>query len=98
MLKPVTCTAFSTQSLPWHLHGEQDYFVTIKVRDTAGQYVTASSTGYRHDIKLASQGIVQDIDTDSSKQVMLLMTRSCMHVYHMPYINFLSSIVLDRRL
>jgi hypothetical protein len=57
-----TCTAFSTHLLPWHLHGEIDYFVTIKVRDTAGHFVTACSKPYRHNIELASRGIVHDID------------------------------------
>ncbi|XP_060604506.1 uncharacterized protein LOC132757271 [Ruditapes philippinarum] len=59
---PPTCAAFSTHSLPWHLHGELDYFVTIKVRDTAGHFVTAYSKPYRHSIEMASRGIVHDID------------------------------------
>ncbi|XP_060577218.1 uncharacterized protein LOC132734491 [Ruditapes philippinarum] len=57
-----TCTAFSTHLLPWHLNGEIDYFVTIKVRDTTGHFVTACSKPYRHNIELASRGIVHDID------------------------------------
>ncbi|XP_060578984.1 uncharacterized protein LOC132735961, partial [Ruditapes philippinarum] len=62
-LTPPSCAAFSTHSLPWHLHGELDYFVTIKVRDTAGHFVTAYSKPYRHNnIQLASRGIVHDID------------------------------------
>ncbi|XP_053398947.1 uncharacterized protein LOC128556937 [Mercenaria mercenaria] len=64
--KPPSCTAISTHSLPWHMHGELHYFVTIKVRDTVGLFVTASSTEYRHYIELASQGVVQDIDDDST--------------------------------
>jgi hypothetical protein len=66
-LTPPTCSALSTHVLPWHLHGEIDYFVTIKVRDTAGHFVTASSKPYRHNIELASKGIVHDIDGSSSK-------------------------------
>ncbi|XP_053398434.1 uncharacterized protein LOC128556766 [Mercenaria mercenaria] len=61
-LTPPTCTAFSTRSLPWHLHGELDYYVTIKVKDTAGHFVTGCSREYRHNVELASQGIVQDVD------------------------------------
>ncbi|XP_053400998.1 uncharacterized protein LOC128557563 isoform X2 [Mercenaria mercenaria] len=60
-LIPPTCTAFSTHFLPWHLHGEQYYFVTIKVRDTSGHFVTASSNQYKHNIELASKGVVQDV-------------------------------------
>ena len=66
-LKPPTCAAFSTHSLPWHLHGELDYYVTIKVKDTAGNFLTTCSKPYRHNIELASSGIVHDIEEDLSR-------------------------------
>jgi hypothetical protein len=72
-LTPPTCSALSTHLLPWHLHGEIDYFVTIKVRDTAGHFVTAGSKPYRHKIELASRGIVHDIDGSSSKVYFFLI-------------------------
>ncbi|XP_053401015.1 uncharacterized protein LOC128557569 [Mercenaria mercenaria] len=62
LLKHPSCTAISTHSLTWHMHGEQHYFVTVMVRDTAGNILTASSGEYRHYVELASQGVVQDID------------------------------------
>ena len=67
LITPPTCAAFPTDSLPWHLHGELDYYVTIKVRDTAGHFVTACSEPYRHNIELASKGIVHDIDEDNTR-------------------------------
>ncbi|XP_053390115.1 uncharacterized protein LOC123523221, partial [Mercenaria mercenaria] len=68
-LIPPTCTAFSTNFLPWHLHGEQYYFVTIQVRDTAGNFVTGSSNQYRHNVELASKGVVQDVGGTSEQFV-----------------------------
>ncbi|XP_053400999.1 uncharacterized protein LOC128557566 [Mercenaria mercenaria] len=68
-LKRPSCTAISTHSLTWHMHGEQHYFVTVMVRDTAGHFVTASSGEYRHYVELASQGVVQDIDDTIEKFV-----------------------------
>ncbi|XP_060580924.1 uncharacterized protein LOC132737608 [Ruditapes philippinarum] len=64
-----SCTAFSTQTFRWNLHDNQDYYVTIKVKDTAGHFVTASSSKYRHYSQLPSKGIVKDVDDTGAKFV-----------------------------
>ncbi|XP_060572684.1 uncharacterized protein LOC132730723, partial [Ruditapes philippinarum] len=64
-----TCTAFSTQTFRWNLHDDQNYYVTIKVKDTVGHFVTASATKYRHYSQLPSRGIVKDVDDKGVKFV-----------------------------
>lgn len=68
-LKP-NCTAISVSELPWYLHGDQLYYVTIKVSNTIGLYVLAVSDAYVHTVQKASKGVVHDIsEIPSIKQV-----------------------------
>jgi len=54
------CTAVSTSDLPWHLHGRQHYYVTLKAMNLVGLYVLATAGPYLHNVQLASEGVVFD--------------------------------------
>lgn len=65
----VNCTAIFTGNLPWNLHGSQNYFITIKASNPIGLYALAVSDVYVHNVYLASEGVVFDINPSSSQQV-----------------------------
>ncbi|XP_070573766.1 uncharacterized protein [Ptychodera flava] len=58
---PPSCVAVPTNMLDWHLHGEETYYISIKVTNVAGLSVVASSLPYRHVVLLPRKGIVYDI-------------------------------------
>ncbi|XP_077866322.1 uncharacterized protein LOC144354078 [Saccoglossus kowalevskii] len=65
---PPTCVAIPTSILDWQLHGEHDYFVSIKVENVAGLSVVVSSTPYRHMVSLPTRGNVIEIVDSANKQ------------------------------
>lgn len=66
---PPTCTAIAISDTEWRLHGHQTYYVTIKAENSAGLSTFAVSETYIHDVQLASEGLVFDIEaTVSSKK------------------------------
>ena len=58
---PPTCTAIAVSDMKWRLHGHQTYYVTIKAENSAGLATFAVSEPYVHDVELASEGLVFDI-------------------------------------
>ena len=59
---PPECTAIDLSLLEWTLHGNQDYYVTIKVTNLAGLTTTHTSVVYTHDVQPPSPGVVLDIN------------------------------------
>jgi hypothetical protein len=59
---PPECTAIDLSSLEWTLHGNHDYYVTIKVTNLAGLTTTHTSVVYTHDVQPPSPGVVLDIN------------------------------------
>jgi hypothetical protein len=62
---PPECTAIDLSSLEWTLHGNHDYYVTIKVTNLAGLTTTHTSVVYTHDVQPPSPGVVLDINDRS---------------------------------
>ncbi|XP_078334035.1 uncharacterized protein LOC111124258 [Crassostrea virginica] len=62
---PPTCTAIAVSDMKWRLHGHQTYYVTIKAENSAGLATFAVSEPYVHDVELASEGLVFDIQAFS---------------------------------
>ncbi|KAK3581576.1 hypothetical protein CHS0354_031922 [Potamilus streckersoni] len=60
-----TCTAISLDSLNWHLHGHHEYYIAIKVTNTAGESTIAYSSPYIHDVQLPSLGKVLEVDPET---------------------------------
>lgn len=63
---PPTCTAIAISDTEWRLHGHQTYYVTIKAENSAGLSTFAVSEPYIHDVQLASEGLVFDIEATVS--------------------------------
>ncbi|KAI8519531.1 hypothetical protein Bbelb_027880 [Branchiostoma belcheri] len=48
------CVALPMSQLEWHLHGNQVYYVTLRVTNSAGLTSTLTSTPYHHNVELPS--------------------------------------------
>nr|XP_034314147.1 uncharacterized protein LOC105348718 isoform X1 [Crassostrea gigas] len=66
---PPTCTAIAISDTEWRLHGHQTYYVTIKAENSAGLSTFAVSEPYIHDVQLASEGLVFDIEATTLNQL-----------------------------
>ncbi|XP_070573775.1 uncharacterized protein [Ptychodera flava] len=66
---PPSCVAVPTDMLDWHLHGEQTYYISIKVTNVAGLSVVASSLPYKHVVLLPREGVVYDIVSPDERGV-----------------------------
>ena len=51
------------------MHGYREYYIVIKVTNIADLFTVVSSDAYKHDVELASEGVVIDIDKDESNLV-----------------------------
>lgn len=49
--------------LPWHLHGHQKYYVSVKVENFVGLSTVVTSPPYVHDVQLPAHGVIVDLDT-----------------------------------
>ncbi|KAI8509825.1 hypothetical protein Bbelb_122530 [Branchiostoma belcheri] len=56
-----SCVALPMSHLEWHLHGNQVYYVTLRVTNSAGLTSTLTSTPYHHDVELPSVGVVFEV-------------------------------------
>ncbi|CAC5401969.1 unnamed protein product [Mytilus coruscus] len=63
--KPPICTAIETRYLPWSLHADHEYYITIKVTNLAGLTATHTSEPYKHYTQLPVAGVVFDVDKAS---------------------------------
>ena len=59
---PPTCAAVNVNTLPWQLHGQQTYYVTLLGRNSAGLSTEITSLPYFHVVDVPLQGLVWDID------------------------------------
>ncbi|XP_078658232.1 uncharacterized protein LOC144903715, partial [Branchiostoma floridae x Branchiostoma belcheri] len=57
----VSCVALPMSHLEWHLHGNQVYYVTLRVTNSAGLTSTLTSAPYHHDVELPSVGVVFEV-------------------------------------
>ena len=69
---PPTCTAVSIRDLAWDIHHEQEYYITIRVNNTAGLISRQCSKPYKHDVLAPFAGIVIDIDPNAPQKVSIL--------------------------
>ena len=67
--EPPTCTAIPLNQLEWNVHHSKDYYITIRVTNTAGLVTRATSKPYKHTILAPSKGIVIDVDISKQDQV-----------------------------
>ena len=74
---PPTCTAISLNELDWDVHYSKEYYITIRVNNTAGLVTRVSSKQYRHDVLAPSSGVV--IDVDSSRKNAVNIFAYCLH-------------------
>ncbi|XP_078658227.1 uncharacterized protein LOC144903711 [Branchiostoma floridae x Branchiostoma belcheri] len=56
-----SCVALPMSHLEWHLHGNQVYYVTLRVTNSAGLTSTLTSAPYHHDVDLPSVGVVFEV-------------------------------------
>lgn len=61
---PPTCSAVKIGDLDWNLHGHHTYFVTVKVKNTAGLVSVKTSSPYVHDVQMPSEGVVIDANPE----------------------------------
>ncbi|XP_070573746.1 uncharacterized protein [Ptychodera flava] len=66
---PPSCVAVPTDIFDWHLHGEQTYYISIKLTNVAGLSVVTSSLPYRHVVLLPREGVVYDIASPDERGV-----------------------------
>ncbi|XP_022103276.1 uncharacterized protein LOC110986013 isoform X2 [Acanthaster planci] len=56
-----SCAAFALDDLHWHLHGDHEYYVSVRAQNGAGLTIVGISSVYRHIVQLPSLGIVLDV-------------------------------------
>ena len=94
---PPTCTAISLNELDWDVHHSKEYYITIRVNNTAGLVTRVSSKQYRHDVLAPSSGVVIDVNLNHSNAVCLhtafINMFKCLHSafknMHSAFINML---------
>ncbi|XP_019617771.1 PREDICTED: uncharacterized protein LOC109465072 [Branchiostoma belcheri] len=59
---PPTCLTIPLSALDWHLHGQNTYYVSIRVENAAGLSTVATSQPYVHFVGLPSRGVVMEVD------------------------------------
>ncbi|XP_052095904.1 uncharacterized protein LOC127731085 [Mytilus californianus] len=63
--KPPICTAIEARYLPWSLHADHEYYITIKVTNLAGLTATHTSEPYKHYTQMPVPGVVFDVNKAS---------------------------------
>ncbi|XP_038062737.1 uncharacterized protein LOC119733220 [Patiria miniata] len=66
-LSQTSCAAFSLADLDWHLHGDRDYYVSVRAQNGAGFATVGTSSVYRHIVQLPSLGVVLDVAPPGEK-------------------------------
>ncbi|XP_022107048.1 uncharacterized protein LOC110988105 [Acanthaster planci] len=56
-----SCAAFALDDLDWHLHGDHEYYVSVRAQNGAGLTTVGISSVYRHIVQLPSLGVVLDV-------------------------------------
>ena len=60
-LSRTSCAAFLLSSLAWYLHGDHEYYVSVRAENGAGLATVGTSPVYRHIVQLPSKGVVLDV-------------------------------------
>ncbi|XP_038057739.1 uncharacterized protein LOC119729229 [Patiria miniata] len=60
-LSRTSCAAFSLDDLDWHLHGDHEYYVSVRAQNGAGLATVGTSSVYRHIVQLPALGVVLDV-------------------------------------
>ena len=47
--------------LSWYLHGDHEYYISVKAKNGAGLCTVGTSSVYRHIMQLPSKGVVLDV-------------------------------------
>ena len=55
------CAALPLAGLGWHIHGEHEYYVSVRAANGAGRWSLATSGVYRHSVGLPAPGVVLDV-------------------------------------
>ncbi|XP_078696304.1 uncharacterized protein LOC144924691 isoform X1 [Branchiostoma floridae x Branchiostoma belcheri] len=58
---PPSCVSVPVSSLDWQLHGTHTYYISVRVENTAGLSLVASSGPYVHVVDLPSRGVVMEV-------------------------------------
>lgn len=87
---PPDCTAIDLSSLEWTLHGNHDYYVTIKVTNLAGLTTTHTSVVYTYDVQPPYPGVVLDINPTNIGNRQLQVSR-CLFIMKSHKISFKTS-------
>ncbi|XP_078696223.1 uncharacterized protein LOC144924666 [Branchiostoma floridae x Branchiostoma belcheri] len=58
---PPSCVSVPVSSLDWQLHGTHTYYMSVRVENTAGLSLVASSGPYVHVVDLPSRGVVMEV-------------------------------------
>ena len=69
---PPTCTATPVKELDWDLHHGKEYYITVRVNNTAGLMTKVSSKPYKHNVLPPSAGVVIDIDPKTHQEVRIV--------------------------
>ncbi|XP_038071216.1 uncharacterized protein LOC119740085 [Patiria miniata] len=56
-----SCAAFSLDDVGWRLHGDHEYYVSVRAQNGAGLATVGTSSVYRHIVQLPSVGVVLDV-------------------------------------
>ncbi|XP_071798435.1 uncharacterized protein [Asterias amurensis] len=56
-----SCAAFLLDDLSWYLHGDHEYYISVKAKNGAGLSKVGTSSVYRHNMQLPSKGVVLDV-------------------------------------
>jgi len=59
------CTIIGSNVNNWILHENHEYFVSVRVENTAGLFAFATSNALGFDNQLATPGVVFDLSLDS---------------------------------
>ncbi|XP_033637440.1 uncharacterized protein LOC117298344 isoform X1 [Asterias rubens] len=63
------CAAFLLDDLSWYLHGDHEYYISVKAENSAGLSTVGTSSVYRHIVQLPSQGVVLDVSPSGKEFV-----------------------------
>ena len=61
-----TCAALDLSVLPWQLHANHEYYVSIKAENAIGLFTIATSSVYKHDVTMATGGLIFDVKTNGN--------------------------------
>ncbi len=64
-----SCAAFLLDDTSWYLHGNHQYYISVKAENGAGLSTVGTSYVYKHTVQLPSKGVVLDVEPSGKKVV-----------------------------